>query len=119
MDLGYFAVSALGGDNFVGHADGSRIAPRSGMVRIRVVVGFHANDKSSPRRVAALFAWMACLSRFRRKPSALETGGLSDRRHHSVLRALDDPQLHRLSSIHSAAFKPAVRIVAPGAVQFS
>ena len=63
-----------------------------------IVVGIRADDESSARRTAALFARMACLPRpalhiavLKRKPFALETRSLSGRRYHSVLRALDDP----------------------------
>src|ERR1700688_3860512 len=108
MDLGYLAFGALRGDNFVGDAKARGIGPRSGLVWIRDVVGIHADDEPSARRAAAIFARMACLPRLRRKPSPVEARGHGNRRCYSVLRALDDPQLHCFSSFYSAAFEPTV-----------
>ena len=89
---------------------------RLGMVCIRVVMGIRADDESSARRAATIFARMACLPRQApcglAEPFALETRRRNGRRYHAVLRALDDPQLHRFSSICSIAFKPAFRTVA-------
>src|ERR1700688_241477 len=118
MDLGYLAVGALRGDNFVGDAEARGIGPRSGLVWIRDVVGIGANVESRTRRAAAIFARMgrlpqqAALPRSRQKPSAMETRSVGGRHCRSVLRTLDDPHLRRFSSIFPAAFKPAVPIVA-------
>src|ERR1700688_4613937 len=118
MDLGYLAVGALRGDNFVGDAEARGIGPRSGLVWIRDVVGIRANVESRTRRAAAIFARMACLPRQAGpsrpaylprhpylpqpgwKPSAMDTRSVGRRRCHFVLRALDDPQLRRFSSIY-------------------
>src|ERR1700726_4928786 len=112
MDLGYFTVGAPGGHDFVGDARARGIGQRLGMGFIRVVMGILADDESRARRAATIFAWMACPSGFLRKPFALETRRRNGRRYHAVLRALDDSQLHRFSSICSIAFKPAFRTVA-------
>src|ERR1700736_4585380 len=114
MDLGYLTIGALGGYNFVGHAGARKIGPHSALVCIWDVVGVRLDDQSGARRAAAILARMACrprwacLPRFRRKATAMETRCHANICGHSVLRALDDPQLHRFSSLCSVAFKPAL-----------
>src|SRR5579871_4412242 len=115
MDLGHIAGGATLGRPAVGdHAVGG-IAPDARLVPLRLAMGIRADDKSLARLAPAVFIRLGGLSLLvegfakgcRPRPAAAAKRCVGDC--NSVLCALDDSKLRRLSSPGPAAFEFSAR----------
>ena len=61
MDLGHFSLGTSRSDDIMGYLGGRRIKPGSRLVRLRLVVGLHSDDKRHAGFVATVFTRMAYL----------------------------------------------------------
>ena len=108
VDLGHLAFGAAVRDDFVGDFDPDGIGAGTGLVRIRIVVGFGADDESGAGSLAAVFVGMGGVARPRRESRAVETSRAGGRADYFVLCAVDSSQLHCVSSVDSPAVEFAV-----------
>ena len=89
VDLGYVAVSASRGFDFVGDFGASRVGEMARLGCVRSFVGIGVDDESGAGLAAAILAGVGGVSRTRGKRNALEARGAGGWCSHSVLLAVD------------------------------
>src|SRR5580692_6328340 len=105
MDLGYVALGAARGFDFVGDFGASGVGEVVRLGSVRSFVGFGVDDESGPGLAAAILTWLGRVSRARRNQLAMETGGAGSWPCDFVLFAVDRAQLRRVSSVHFSALE--------------